>query len=365
METFNLPRRESLIAQTAEALRKAIGEGTWQEALPGERELAEAFQVSRPTVREALKLLQREKVIDVAHGKRRRIVGTPGTKRTQRLVVTAVSQHPPHLMSPLSIFYMNELRKHIQKAGLQLEVFADHRLRASRPERLFASRVRENTVACWILLSVPETVQRWFDQQGLPAIVAGSCYPDVALPSLDLDYRAVCRHAVGVFFAKGHRHIAFLTQEAKVAGDEASEEGFQSAVTGSGHPNAKTSLYYHDGTREDICRKLDRMLRSRSRPTGLLVSRPSHLLTAHTHLLQRGISLPPDLSLISRDNDPYLDHIVPDVSRYTFRRRHFADRLARLVIQLAANGRLPKRDHRLIPKFHPGATVATAPAGSS
>jgi DNA-binding LacI/PurR family transcriptional regulator len=358
---LQLPKRASLISQTADALRQAIEEGVWHEALPGERELADRFQISRPTLREALKILQRDGMVDVAHGKRRRILSPhPAGGATRRATITAISQDPPHLMSPLSIFYMNELRKHIQKAGLELNVFADRHLRSPSPENLLESQVRNENVACWILLSVTEAVQRWFDEHHLPAIVAGSCYPGVQLPSLDLDYRAVCRHAVGVFLRHGHRRLAFLTQAAKVAGDEASEEGFQQAVNESGHPDATAIFYRHNGTLEDICRKLDRLLRAPSRPTALLVSRPSHLLTALSHLQHSGVRVPRDISLIARDNDPYLNHIVPDLTRYTFRRRHFADRLARLVIQVATTGATPRRQHRIIPQFHPGATVAEA-----
>jgi len=252
---------------------------------------------------------------------------------------------------------MNELRRHMQKAGLELEVVADQRLRGNRPEKLLETLARNNNVACWILLSAAGTVQRWFDQRHLPALVAGSCYPDVGLPSLDLDYGAVCRHSAGLLLGHGHRHIAFLTQTAKVAGDETSEEGFARAVSESRHPDAVASILHHDGSTADVCRKIDRLIRTAHRPTGLLVSRPFHFLTALTHLLQRGISLPDDLSLICRDNDPYLAHVVPDVTRYTFRRRHFADRLARLVIQLATTGSVPKREYRIIPQLHAGATV--------
>ncbi len=360
---LELPKRASLIPQIAETLRQAISEGLWQECLPGERELADRFQVSRPTLREALKLLQREGIVDVVHGKRRRILlKVQHPRRSSRNVVAAITQDPPHLMAPLTIFYMNELRKHIQEAGLQLEILTDRRLNSSKPEKLLEGKVRDEKVACWILLSVTQQIQSWFDQRGLPALVVGSCYPEIAIPSLDIDYRAICRHAVGEFLRKGHRRLAFLTPATKVAGDEASEEGFLTGVADSGHTDANATFFRHDGTREDICRKLDRLLRAPARPTGLLISRPFHLLTAFTYLLQKGLSLPGDLSIISRDNDTYLSCLYPDIARYSYRRRHFAQRLARLIIQLATTGSLPKREHRLIPQFHSGTTVAPPPS---
>ena len=52
----------------AEALRDGILDGTYQKTLPTEQALCAQFQVSRQTVRQALSLLETERLIDRRQG---------------------------------------------------------------------------------------------------------------------------------------------------------------------------------------------------------------------------------------------------------------------------------------------------------
>ena len=63
-------QRSDLPAQIAKALRDAIlsGELTADDRLPSESNLAETFEVSRPTVREALKRLAAQSLIRTERG---------------------------------------------------------------------------------------------------------------------------------------------------------------------------------------------------------------------------------------------------------------------------------------------------------
>jgi GntR family transcriptional regulator len=65
--------RESNVERLRNAILDLIRDRklTFGDKLPTEKELSERFQVSRPTLREALKLLEQEAVIDVHQGKGR------------------------------------------------------------------------------------------------------------------------------------------------------------------------------------------------------------------------------------------------------------------------------------------------------
>src|SRR5947209_14797490 len=52
-------RRVPLYQQTADALRELIASGTFDSVLPSQDALCEILQVSRPTVREAIRVLER------------------------------------------------------------------------------------------------------------------------------------------------------------------------------------------------------------------------------------------------------------------------------------------------------------------
>jgi GntR family transcriptional regulator len=65
--------RRPLSAQVRDQLEDAIRDGALRpgERLPGEHELAERLSIGRSTLREALRLLEQDGVIDVRHGKGR------------------------------------------------------------------------------------------------------------------------------------------------------------------------------------------------------------------------------------------------------------------------------------------------------
>ena len=93
-------RREDLVARVCSALRWQIQEGKIAAAtrLPSETELAKAMGVSRPTLREATRVLAQEGLIDIRHG-----------------VGTFVAARMPHLTNALDS--MLSLSASIRAAG--------------------------------------------------------------------------------------------------------------------------------------------------------------------------------------------------------------------------------------------------------
>ena len=79
--------RRPLSAQVRDRLEDAIREGALRpgERLPGEHELAERLSIGRSTLREALRLLEQDGVIDVRHGKGR-FVSALATLKAERPV---------------------------------------------------------------------------------------------------------------------------------------------------------------------------------------------------------------------------------------------------------------------------------------
>ncbi|OHE79111.1 MAG: hypothetical protein A2107_06660 [Verrucomicrobia bacterium GWF2_62_7] len=199
-------------------------------------------------------------------------------------------------------------------------------------------------------------MQRWFIRQRLPCVVAGSCVPDIALPSVDVDFRATCRHAGGVLLRKGHQRLALVLPQDAYGGDVVSEEGLREALA-SMQGSAQLRVLRHDGTAAHLCTLLDEALRPPNPPTAFLVARAPHVLTVMMHLMRRGKRIPQDVAVISRDNDPFLESIAPVVARYAINQAQFARRLSMAARQLAETGTLPAHAIRLMPRFLPGETV--------
>ena len=353
-----LPQRLSLVSQAADILREQLAAGLWGGFLPGERVLCARLQVSRPTLRAALDTLRREGWLEVLQGRRRRIRpperGRRAVPRSTR--VGLLTPVPLHRMPPFTMFWVDELRERLGDEGFELTLHVSHAPGLAQPERWLQRLTSEAPSAAWVLFRSSEPIQQWFDARGLSAVIIGSRFPGIGPPSVDVDYRAACRHAAGVFLSRGRRRLALLLPEGGGAGDQASEAGFLEGCRGAGR-DAVATIVRHDESVAGICRRLDGLLAAAEPVTGLLVARSAHALTALSHFQRRGVRLPHDVSLISRDDDAFLDVVVPSVARYTCDAAAFARRVSRIVLQLARTGSAPARQTLMMPAFVKGETA--------
>ena len=348
-------RRASLVETAAQVLLTHLDSGRWTEFLPGEWALCEELQISRPTLRQALQVLERKGRLKVSQGRQRRIIRRrdAGISAVQREVIGLLSPVPMQALPPFVLFWIDEVRSDLAREGYRLEFHTSAAGTTRRPGRALERLVHGATAAVWILLLAPPPVQQWFQEQKLPCLVAGSCAPDNSLPSVDIDHQAACRHAVGVFRRSGHARLALVIPAGGLVGDAESEAGFGEA-TGSGFPPL---ILRHNGTPENIVRRLESSLQMSSPPTGFLVARSAHVLMVLTWLLRRGFRIPSQAAVISRDDDAFLDFVTPRVARYRSNPVIFARRVSHAVLQMARSGPAPVRPIRLMPRFLPGETV--------
>lgn len=332
------PERVPLAARAAEVLRAAIRAGEWSGWLPGERSLSERLGVSRPTLRVALGELRREGWVDVAQGRRRRILRGGGG--AQRRVVALLVPEPLEGLPAQVVFWIDRLRERLEGAGWQMETHCDRACYSGRPERALERRVGPTNAGVWLLLRTTERAQRWFVNRGVPCVLAGTCHGGIDLPAVDVDLRAVCRHAAGLLLGRGHRRIALLMHQGGQAGDVVSAAGFTSAFGGARHAGAEALVVRHDGSGADVRRCLEGLLRRTDRPTALIVARSAPALLVLTHLQRIGIGVPRDISLVARDDDHFLEHTSPELTRYRYDPSLHARRLFRLLMERA--GGMPR-----------------------
>ena len=349
-----LPHRESLVAQTISCLRAAISAGEWREALPGERVLADRLHVSRVTIRAALEELRRTGVCDVSHGARRRIIKAPTRRVSSPCATIGLLSPLPHPAVPPQVMYwIDQLRGRVGEDGHRLHFH--HNLAAYRgqPWRALRELVRSDPCAAWVLWRSTPQMQHWFSRSGIPAMLVGTCAPEVQLPYVDIDYRAACRHAAGLLLSRQHLHLAFVVHEKVGGGDEASLRGLAEAI--AQHPVASLTTVRHDDMPATLCARLDVALSHATPPTGFIVARSQHVLTVLTHLLRRDRRIPEDAAIISRDDDPFLDFLVPAIARYAIAPARISTCVSRVVTRLLADEKAGST--LLMPRYCAGASI--------
>lgn len=356
---LEIPQRVSLALQVARSIRAGIEKKAWTDFLPGARRLSELLRVSRPTVNAALHLLAKDGLITVRHGHRNRIVRRRRRTSGARLRLVAIVTHEPlTMMAPAAYRGIVEMQAHLTERGFDTEIFVSPNRRGAARNRKLEVFVHQPRVYCCVLISLRRELQQWFARQNVPALVLGSCHASVRLPSFDVDYRAVCRHAGGVFLGKGHRCMALIVPNSGGAGELASEHGFREAIEAGGHAARATAIIVrHDGTAQNIRAKLDTLFNSSRPPTALLVAKPQHVFIVVIYLLQRGLAVPDTVSLIARDQDNLFANVSPPIAHYSIANDAFNHRLSRLMLQMVNRGNLAAKPTLIFPRFFPGGSV--------
>lgn len=351
-----VPQRPSLITHSADFLREALLRGEWEGWLPSERTLCVRLRISRPTLRAVLAQLEREGVIGAVENKKRQILAVQKarTKATPSRVIGLLTPVPQQAMPPFVLFWVDALRELLAEANFQLEVHVSAHCYTAKLATGLKKLIQRVPAAAWVLFRSTPAMQRWFVDQDMSVVIAGSCADGIALPSVDLDYRATCRHAATMLMQKGHRRIALLLPGSSHGGDGQSEHGFREAFRSC---DATPMLIQHQETVGHVVAHLDELLKHKLAPTAFIVARSINTLTVVTHLLRLGYRLSRDFAVVSRDDDAFLDHVVPRVTRYSADAAKFAKRLSKLVLELAQTGRTSTTPVRLMPDLRKGETV--------
>ncbi len=92
--------------------------------------------------------------------------------------------------------------------------------------------------------------------------------------------------------------------------------------------------------------------------TALYVLHADHCVTALSFLQHAGLTIPDDISLICRDDAPYLSLLCPEPARYRHSTATFSSRLASLVRQFDDTTAGKRRPALIMPSAIEGATLA-------
>ncbi len=352
---------QSISAQVAATLRDELRSGNWKQLLPGERQLAERLSVSRKTVRKALAMLRAEGLVKTERNRASSIVPSRGGKKSGPIrTVALLLPEPLEGARPFTVLWVNHLMGLLHEAGMQLEIVSGWKYFGAHAGRSLRRLVDSHPARCWILARSHRALQHWFEQSGEPCLIAGSAHAGIDLPSVDIDHRALCRHAAAAFLRQGHRRLVLFLEKAGHGGDDDSERGFREGL--AAQQDAPPPLVCRPAKGPTaIINELRRQQALSSPPTGYLLSNSFSYLTALSHFAQEKRRVPHDISLISRDEEPFLSHLEPAPTRYSTPPAKFATALHQAIKRVLERNPPRRFDVRIMPDFVKGGSVAKPP----
>lgn len=357
--------RQSLVDQVATALRAGLARGQWQEWLPGERRLKADLHVGRNTLRSALRKLAAEGLVEIAAGQGHRILHAKAARPSAvERVVGLLSPAPLSRLRPRQALWIDDLRGRLAEDGSLLKMFYGPQYFRAKPAAALQRLLQQEKCGCWILVLSTKATQQWFERWRIPCIIAGSCHAGVDLPFVDVDYRALCRHAATTLLQLGHRRIAFVTHTPEAAGDMMSEEGFLEGVRSFPGQVADGAVVHHGADKEAVKRCVRALMARPAPPTALLVNNSYLYLTVFSVLTHMGRRVPADVSLLSRDADTFLSYVDPEPACYVEDPQLFAAKMARITTKLLRERPAKSPRVLLIPQLSKGGSISPPAAGS-
>ncbi len=351
-------QRQLLQLQVVEILRKELEDGTWADFLPGERELSSKLHVSRPTLRAALEILRREKLISSSPGKPRQILVARKSRKPsmarRKKTVTLVSKLPLHAMSRSRLYLLNALNRTLQENGIQLKVLNHERFYENNSSALLKPLEKNLDSGPYVLALTSLRIQEWFASHGIPSLILGSAFPGIQIPSIECDYPALGRHAAGALLGRGHRNIVMILPEEPLAGDLETELAFRSEVELKNSGNRQCHLIRYSAEPGDLLLKWNRLRKKELFMTAAFSLYPDAALAILTQLLWEKTAVPENISMLCRDGDPLCNWVQPKLAHYQLPLKQFASRLSALVLQLVELGNLPMRHTAIMPDLDPG-----------
>jgi DNA-binding LacI/PurR family transcriptional regulator len=199
------------------------------------------------------------------------------------------------------------------------------------------------------------------EQHEVPTILVGTGYSGINLPYIDVDHRALSRHATGVVIAAGHRRIALMAPGDLKAGDVESQRGFQEATTASPHHlELRATVARFEGTVASMVRQLDRLFRGPGRPTALVVPHSIYCLTIWSYFGGRGIQVPNDLSVIAHVGATELSYLLPEPAHYRINSTTYVQKILRAILARISGGPV-RQEAPILPEFIRGGSIASPP----
>lgn len=361
--THRMPRRISLVHETARTLKEWISNGILTAKLPGELRLKTQLGVGRDTLRSALKLLANEGWISTSgKGSQRRI--EPGrltsqlTAVSRRLPVTFLSPHA--IEHRVTLLEMADTESRLMQQGLNLRFLSPEIFHLKNPERQLENLVETHPSSAWILFISSEPIQRWFSERGVPTFLYELPFPSVDLPYVASDWEGAAFHAGIQLLRQGHRVIGIFEYKDRRPGLLAMENGLKRALASVG-TEGQLAVFKDDLSPASVARSLESAFSRKEKPTALVLSRAAQALTCYSWLASRGIRVPADVSLVSLANDSWFKDLHPTICHYqpatTLMSRNIADR----VLELIATGQVTRKSLRVELEYIPGATIGPAP----
>ena len=341
----------SAVEQVAVHLRTEMLRGALSGKMPGVNPLVAELGVGHKTVNAALRMLENEGLLlNQGRGAQRRIVLPEGhAPLALRVAILCYEQ------SDQSQDYLTNCKNKLETAGHTVFYAPSHLTEIKMDVRRLARMVKKTEADAWVVLGGTREVLQWFMQQKTPVFADSGRRRRLKIAGIGPDHVPALTEATRRLIDLGHQRIVLLDSLYKVSEPGTIGAAFLDALSAGGITTGVYNMPGWEGGLEGLYAYLDSSFQ-RTPPTAIIAGSGANYFATQSFLVNRGIRVPQDLSLICVDNDPYFSQCQPSVSHIRWSSQPIVNRIVSWVRNIS-EGKEDTRKTMIKAEFVEGGTI--------
>ncbi|MEJ6572612.1 MAG: substrate-binding domain-containing protein [Akkermansiaceae bacterium] len=338
--------------QVAAHLRGELVQGRWSGTMPGVPALAAELEIDRKTAALALAHLEDEGLLVGQGPGRRRKIEMPEELIKQSGLRVAILLYEE---SDQSLDYLIDCKNKLEAAGHTAFYAPSYLTEIKMDVRRLARMVEKTEAGAWVVAGGTSEILQWFMQQKIPAFALYGRRRKLKIAGIGPDNIPAFVEATRRLIELGHQRIVFLDSLYKVSDPGVAGTAFLDALSAGGITVGSYNLPGWEGGLEGLYAFLDSSFQ-RTPPTAIIAGSGANYFATQSFLVNWGIRVPQDLSLICVDNDPHFSQCQPSVSHIRWSSQPIVNRIVSWVRNIS-EGKEDTRQTMIKAEFVEGGTM--------
>lgn len=359
MEKAKLPSKTLKAGVLADLMTK-IETGAYPPGalLPPEMELAEQYQVSRGTVREAMRKLAELRLIHRQPGKGT-FVTPPPTATAARKETRLVGFVAPSAKDSLLVNILHGAEQVLRKENYNLVYCSsnsDLALEINQFENLIAHKV-SGIILFPLAEHGEQAVEKMAQTAGVPLVLVDRHIPGCNIVSVMANHRESAYQGVKHLLSLGHRRIACISHPSNSSSVAERIAGYEQAMRETSLLPLATIQLLGIGTvvaenappvfTDEELVYVDHMLNVPERPTAVFCINDYVAIRVSQFILAKGYKIPEDIAVVGFDNNPFAQFAPVPLTTLAQPSMEIGATAARLLLEMCAGQPAPFKSVRL------------------
>ena len=337
--------------------------GTWSGRLPGIERLATEAGVSKLTMRAAMRLLEEEGLVLLSEDGYSRYLATQPVSSHQAIRIGILMAEPLNEETGQFQHLMIEIQNRLEQQGFAPFFFNETLSSLRHDVKRISEGIAKAPVDACIVVSGSREVLEWFGTQEIPCLALFGRADGLSIASAGADKTSAYAEAARHFVELGHRRIVLLNRKARrLPSLGLAERSFIQELEAHGIEISAYNLPDWEETPEGFRVLLAKLFKV-TPPTALMIDELRLWVAVQQHLVEQGLSVPDQVSIVVTDHDPVFAWCSPSVAHIRWENEPIVRRVVRWAGAL--NQERKELGQALsLAKFIVGGTVGPVPKKS-